>query len=266
LTISIRTDTVVTQYTRRQVLAIWFAAAIPMGLLGWIVAPALGRGASNPFLIRTAVLTAGLAWQFVLVLWLIHREAGELRWSSAAPRLWLQAPRAEGTDRPAPRLWCWLIPIVLLTAAYDLIARGPVDRAWVSIVPWLAEPPGFAFGSALAAPDVRAQLAGAWGVLALFILTAILNTVLGEELLFRGLLLPRMAGAFGRFDALANGLLFGAYHLHQPWGMFSSALTGILFFALPARHFRSAWFGVTAHSGQSVYLTVLILGLVLGLG
>lgn len=25
-----------------------------------------------------------------------------------------------------------------------------------------------------------------------------------------------------------NGLLFGVYHLHQPWGMVSSALTGVL--------------------------------------
>ena len=46
---------------------------------------------------------------------------------------------------------------------------------------------------------------------------AIFNTVLGEELLFRGLLLPRMNGAFGRWDWVANGVLFAAYHLHVPW-------------------------------------------------
>jgi membrane protease YdiL (CAAX protease family) len=33
------------------------------------------------------------------------------------------------------------------------------------------------------------------------------NTVLGEELLFRGLL-PRIQGAFGLWDWVANGLLF----------------------------------------------------------
>ena len=45
----------------------------------------------------------------------------------------------------------------------------------------------------------------------------VFNTVLGEELLFRGLLLPRMNGVFGRKDWLANGVLFAAYHLHVPW-------------------------------------------------
>jgi hypothetical protein len=62
-----------------------------------------------------------------------------------------------------------------------------------------------------------------------------------------------------------NGLLFGLYHLHQPWGMVSSALTGVLLYALPSRYFRSSWFGIIAHSGQSVWLVILGLGLVLGL-
>jgi membrane protease YdiL (CAAX protease family) len=43
----------------------------------------------------------------------------------------------------------------------------------------------------------------------------VFNTALGEVLLFRGLLLPRM-GAFGRADWVANGLLFACYHLHEP--------------------------------------------------
>jgi hypothetical protein len=63
---------------------------------------------------------------------------------------------------------------------------------------------------------------------------------------------------------MANGLLFGLYHLHQPWGMLSSAPAGMLFYALPSRYFHSSWFGIVAHSGQSIFLTILILGLVLG--
>lgn len=36
---------------------------------------------------------------------------------------------------------------------------------------------------------------GAWGWFAVVVVLAVFNTVLGEELLFRGLLLPRMLGA-----------------------------------------------------------------------
>ena len=64
---------------------------------------------------------------------------------------------------------------------------------------------------------------GAWGLFALFMTMSVFNTVLGEELLFRGLLLPRMHGAFGDRDWLANGLLFAVYHLHMPWVIPGSA-------------------------------------------
>jgi membrane protease YdiL (CAAX protease family) len=41
---------------------------------------------------------------------------------------------------------------------------------------------------------------GNWGWYALLLVLWVFNTVLGEELLFRGLLLPRMNGVFGRGD------------------------------------------------------------------
>ena len=90
----------------------------------------------------------------------------------------------------------------------------------------------------------------------------IFNTVLGEELLFRGLLLPRMRNAFGRGDWVVNGVLMGAYHLHQPWSIPTSIVAGWLM-AYPTRRFRSAWMGIIVHSSQSLFLIVVILALVL---
>jgi membrane protease YdiL (CAAX protease family) len=109
------------------------------------------------------------------------------------------------------------------------------------------------------------QLEGAWWFFGLFIVFAVFNTFLGEEFLFRGVLLPKMSGVFGKWDWLANGFLFGAYHLHQPWGIPGGVLVGALLFALPAKYFRSTWMAIVLHSGQSVFFGVLILRLVLGL-
>ena len=99
---------------------------------------------------------------------------------------------------------------------------------------------------------------------ALFVVHATFNTVLGEEFLFRGVLLPRMEGVFGRWSWVANGVLFGLYHLPQPWGIPKSALTGLLY-AFPASRFRSTWPAIILHSAESVYLAFLVLGVVLGL-
>ena len=86
-------------------------------------------------------------------------------------------------------------------------------------------------------------------------------TIVGEELLFRGFLLPRMNGAFGRGDWVANGLLFTVYHLHVPWAM-SAALLDTLTLAYPTKRYRSAWIGIAVHSSQSVFFALLILALV----
>jgi membrane protease YdiL (CAAX protease family) len=91
----------------------------------------------------------------------------------------------------------------------------------------------------------------------------VFNTVLGEELLFRGLLLPRMRGAFGRWDWLANGVLFGVYHLHLPWSIPANTLD-TFFISLPASRYRSALIGILVHSVQTVVFTGLLLALVLG--
>jgi hypothetical protein len=44
-----------------------------------------------------------------------------------------------------------------------------------------------------------------------------------------------------------------------------SVLSGVPLYGLPSRRVRGRWFGVIAHSGQSLFLGVLLLGRVLGL-
>jgi len=253
------------QYSLGKILLIWAAAAVPMAVLEWLVTPALSHGSAFPGFVHLAVLTIGLIWQFVMVVILLRRELSTWNWSAIRQRLWLRQPFSEKEGRTDRRLWWWLIPVVILTALYEFKVGGAIDRLWVSVFPALSEPPGASLGAALASPEARAQMAGAWGFFWLFIVQAVFNTVIGEELLFRGLLLPRMAAAFGKWDWVANGILFGFYHWHKPWIVISAAIEAVFLFALPSRRFQSAWFGIIAHSGQSVYFAFLLLGLILGL-
>jgi hypothetical protein len=71
-----------------------------------------------------------------------------------------------------------------------------------------------------------------------------------------------MAGAFGRFDWVVNGLLFATYHLHV-WWVIPTALFDTFALALPSRRYRSALIGIAVHSAQSVFLVALVLPLVL---
>ena len=77
-------------------------------------------------------------------------------------------------------------------------------------------------------PAGHALFHGGWGWFGLVLAIGVFNTVLGEELLFRGYLLPRMQGTFGRVDWLANGVLFALYHVHVPWVIPSAAFADLL--------------------------------------
>jgi membrane protease YdiL (CAAX protease family) len=257
------------QYALTKILGIWLSAALPMGVLGWIVAPAVAPDtAEDPVgaaTTRIGVLTIGLIWQFILSMIIVRREEGDLRPSTIRRRLWLNKPRDPKTGQPRGRLWLWVVPLLALVALTDILLAPTLDRLWVSLFPFFAQPAGSALDSALESPEIQAQLVGAWGVLALFFVNALFNTVLGEEFLFRGVLSPKMEGVFGKWDWVANGVLMGAYHFHQPWGILTSVIDGVFLFSLPSRRFRSTWLAIITHSGQSVFFLFLILGLVLGL-
>jgi membrane protease YdiL (CAAX protease family) len=233
------TEIDIPQYSKAGIIGIWAAAALPMGALAWVVAPVIaGRGELGPVLI--GALTAGLIWQFLLVLLLNHFS---LR------RLWLQQPSTSDGHRGG-WLWLWVLPFVLAFAALNLIPFSPPIVA------------SHDFTAIIASHAGHQLLGGNWGLFGLIIVMLAFNSFLGEELLFRGLLLPRMRAAFGRADWVVNGILFGLYHLHQPWTIPSSIVAGLLM-AYPTKHFRSAWMGIIIHSAQSVFLIVVLLGLVL---
>ena len=62
---------------------------------------------------------------------------------------------------------------------------------------------------------VSPEYIGVWWLMGIAILHSIFNYFLGEELLFRGILLPKMQGTFGKWDWAANAVLFAFYHMHK---------------------------------------------------
>lgn len=257
------------QYSLAKILGIWALAAIPMGVLSWIVFPAVSPNSSSDPLgagvARLVLLTLGLIWLFVLSMILVRREEGDLRWLTVKRRLRLDTPRDPKTGETRRRLWLWLIPFLIATVVWELALTSYVDGVWVTVFPFFAEPPGYSFGAVLESQEILDQLVGAWWFFGVFVISAIFNTILGEEFLFRGVLLPKMEGVFGKWSWVANGVIFGFYHVHQPWGIVGSVVSGALLYAFPTWRFRSTWMGIIVHSAQSVFFAFLILGIVLGL-
>jgi membrane protease YdiL (CAAX protease family) len=242
------------QYSLPQILAVWAAAAVPMGILAWIVAPAIKdsfSGTGNVPLAKALflLLTAGLIWQCLLVAGLVWREQRSFRWNVVRNVLWLRSPRSPSTGRTGGRLWLIVIPLTLLFALGGFVPTFTTLKNR-DIATWIGTESGKHF------------MQGNWGWCAVILLLFVLN-ILGEELLFRGVLLPRMKGVFGRRDWLANAVLFTVYHLHEPWLMPGTFVCDTFAYVYPSRRYQSTWIGIIVHGGQTLFFGALLLALVL---
>jgi CAAX protease family protein len=235
------------QYSRRKIGAVWAAAALPMGILSWVVAPLIAGSGSltKPLLVS---LTAGLVWQFFLVLILLRPERRSREWQGYRHALWIRAPRSPRTGRRGGRLWLLVPGLAFLSGIEEF-------------VPQVHHAASREFSALLESHAGHVLFQGSWGWFAVVVVLAVFNTVLGEELLFRGLLLPRMNGAFGKRDWLANGVLFAVYHLHTPW-IIPAALVDTFVVVYPAKRFRSALLSIAIHSVQSVFILIAVLSIV----
>jgi membrane protease YdiL (CAAX protease family) len=250
----------VDQYTLWQILGIWALVALPMALLGWVVAPIIiPYSPLQPVITYWLLIIAGMGWQFVVSLVIIYHELGTLRWSAIRQRTWLQTPRDPRTDQPNRRLFWWLLPALLFSALVVFVLAGYLDAPMARLFPAL-QPAQFMDTSQLVSPEFQGQ----WWLLGVVLVSFVFNYFLGEEFLFRGVLLPKMQGVFGKYDWVANAVLFGLYHLHKPW-MILSVIAGSLAITWPARRFRCNWMAIIVHGVEGLFLLVMVLGVTLGL-
>jgi membrane protease YdiL (CAAX protease family) len=256
------------QYTLWQILGIWALAALPMGILSWVVFPAVSPDFnSDPLgasVTRIVLLTVGLIWLFVLSMSIVWKEEGDLHWATIKRRLRLNTPQNPMTGKTRLRLWLWVIPFIIGNIVWGVAITPYAEKVWVSLFPFLAEPPGYSSAIFFESQEILQQLVGAWWFFGLFVVFSVFN-ILGEEFLFRGVLLPKMQGVFGKGNWVANGALSAFYHLHQPWTIAADVIQGVLVLAFPSWRFRSTWMGVIVHSVENVFGGLLILGIILGL-
>ena len=181
------------QYSFSQILWIWALASIPGALLFWL---------GLPFLDRTTEISVGYLvmivtvipyfWHFLLAFLILKVEGADLDWNAIKDRLWLRAPTDPRTGKQKNILWLWLIPAI---AAFGLTNATPIFLSindwWASILP-IHEPAQYSMDVLFENPD---SLVGNWLFVVVFLLVSILT--MSEEVIFRGILLPKMKGVFG---------------------------------------------------------------------
>jgi len=248
------------QYSLAKILGIWAIASLPMVVLTRWVNPVFGPKVSmHPGIFFWWMSIIGMIWLFVVSMWIVWREEGDLRWATIRRRFWLNRPRDPQTGEPRAKLFWWLIPAILVVQLVDILLSQYLDMFQALFLPNLTNPPNSDM-AALATPEFE----GAWWLVAILVVSASFNYFLGEEFLFRGVLLPKMRGVFGKWDWVANAVLFGIYHIH--WAPF---MLGLIITTLPgnwlSRRYRSTWFEIIIHGVEVIPLIIGVMAVVLGL-
>jgi membrane protease YdiL (CAAX protease family) len=249
------------QYSLRKIVAIWALATAPMTFFAFVLTPAIISHFNIPdsvpaFLVFWPLMIVGLVWQFVLSLIIVYRETGELRWRTMKKRMWYTKPRDPKTGEPRTSLFLWVLPFIALSLVLQVVALPDVMG---TIFPFLKTLPHYNL-SQIMTPEFQ----GAWYILGLTLLTIPFNYFLGEEFLFRGILLPKMNGVFGKWDWFFNGLFFALYHLHKPLGILNQILFSGIMLSYPSKRFRSNWMAVIIHGIEAPISLVIVYGVIVG--
>ena len=218
------------------------AAVFSASLLG--VLPALLRRGVSPFVTFNLTFGGSLALMLVAAVVAFRLEGHPLTWPAFRDRMWL--------ERPDVRVWGWGLAAGVFSHLYGLVL-GPA-LAMLPTVNVYTPPAEFLtfMQSAFAGGTefLGIPLAGAWWVLVYYVVMMLILNIMGEELWWRGYVLPRQVLAHGGYAWVVNGTLWAAFHIfyHSTLGSFLSMLPGTLMLAYACQRTRNTWTGVIGHT------------------
>lgn len=168
------------------------------------------------------------------------------------------------------KAWLWAIGLTL----FMLLSVGLLSftARWLSSFSLLAPPnywptelkpaaPGGLTSASVPTEFMGLSLAGNWWILLVLLVSLVIATF-GEELWWRGYILPRQELAHGNRTWLVHGLLWTAFHLFAPWNLLA-ILPGSLALSFVAQRLKNTWPAIIAHglANGLLVLIVVVLGI-----
>ena len=253
------------QYKIWQILLMFTWPAIWFSFLIYVIGRQfIPEGGVTPTWVLLTVIVLGTGAELAAGLVLLRREGYSLTLAALRKRIRWNWPKG----------WrAWLIAVVVLIAAMALsMMMGGANRALASV-------PGFVppeWWPAASNPNVQVSSAADFFpdivlegnflfVLIYFVIGLVFN-IYGEEIYYRGFLMPKMHGVFGSWDWVANGVLFTLKHVYQRW-LYPGILVGGLGFAFTFGPLGSLPLAMIFHwIGNFLFQIIFLIMAALGLG
>jgi membrane protease YdiL (CAAX protease family) len=193
---------------------------------------------------------------FLIALVVYWMEGNDLTRAAFAARY-----RLRGMDG---KTWLWTVGLVVfcLLVFVGLSFTGK----WLATIPLFAPPEFFPAEinptkEMVAGVFMDTPLKGNWWIVLAYLVGWFFNIV-GEELLWRGYLLPRQELAYGRHAWLVHGILWALWHVFWKWNLLA-ILPVALAIPFVVQRTRNTWVGIIAHgTANFIPLIVIVIGVV----
>jgi membrane protease YdiL (CAAX protease family) len=277
--------------------ASWLATTLLFGVPALIFAflfhrlgPDLWRQGTSWWRIFHLLLVLPLALMLIAALLGAAIDLRSVSWKSLRERLRLSAPSGV--------VWLWAAALsgfmyggnwadlVAVAASWFALWNEKTNKKWMFVATLIAvfvkrnaallqpalqslrffDPSGFysEFFSHFGPHDFMGlPLQEAWWIPAYYAVVMLVCNIGGEELWWRGYVLPRQELAFGRTAWIVHGIFWSIFHLFmQPtlWDMVRMAITGVAL-SFVAQRTKSTWPGIVGHSfGNLPFFLSLVKG------
>lgn len=174
-------------------------------------------------------------------------------------------------NRLTKKDWIWVICGILFVLVFDFIIMEPVSK-WLATKSFFSAPDHFPVLfhplKKITVPLTEflgVPLKGNWLLLFIIIIFHSI-TIVAEEFMWRGYILPRQEKVYGKWAWLPNGLLWAyVVHFFMIWN-FISFLPSMLLTPYLAQKTKNTWVSLMIHGIPNSLLWILILTGVLGAG
>jgi membrane protease YdiL (CAAX protease family) len=238
------------------------APALLAYLAMWYIAPAIQTWTGQPFLVGYLVAWGCMeALIFFASLLAFRIEGNEFSWNSLKERYRINSPKR------ADLVWV-AVTLVVMLGTY--LALGFTAR-WLGNFSFFAPHPSFppelmpgAEQDITPGVFMGMQLQGKWWVLIAYIIGWFFN-IAGEEMWFRGFMLPRQELSHGKFAWLINGLCFNFFHIMWKWNLIA-LLPGSLFLSFATQRRKNTSVAIIVHGLLNISTAIAVAAGVAGWG
>ncbi len=191
---------------------------------------------------------------FGLALWLYHREGHAWTWYAFSMRF-----RLKKLTKPDV---FWALGLSLFALVGYGVMTQTLGVYLIKYVPFLAPPDFFPGGLHPTKPIVPGEffgipLKGQWWVACVYFIGWFFN-IFGEELVFRGYLLPMEEDVFRKYAWVYHGFIWALWHSFWKWNVIP-LLAVTLPLAFVVQRQKNTWIGIIAHGGINLILLITII-------